>query len=446
MRSLQARLSVALLASLLVLLVLQWLAASLVLRSITEQQVASGLEQDAETLLAALIVAPDGDLALEPRYVAPTYLRPFSGHYYIVITPGRAMASRSLWDTELALEQAAPPGTSRLLYMPGPQGQRLLVRIAGYRKLARPITVAVAEDLSAFDQSVRRFRAGYAAVSAVALVLLVLAQGWILRRGLLSVTRLRADMKRLERGEIEVVGSDVPSEIAPLVGELNRLLVVLRQRVRRSRDALGNLAHALKTQLALLVHASEDAALKAHPELHRRLTEPLSRIQALTDRELRRARLAGGALPGQHVDIGAELERLVSAIRAIYTDRPLQIELDVAPDAAFVGDAEDFIELLGNLLDNAAKYSRGRIYVGARVAAGLVLAVEDDGPGYDPQALETLTERGVRADESLPGAGLGLAIARDIAEGYGGALRLGRSARLGGFLAEVTLPAPAAQS
>jgi signal transduction histidine kinase len=211
--------------------------------------------------------------------------------------------------------------------------------------------------------------------------------------------------------------------------------------VRRSRDALGNLAHALKTQLALLVHASEDAALKAHPELHQRLTGALSRIQALTDRELRRARLAGGALPGQQVDIGAELERLVNAMRAIYADKPVQIELDVAPDAAFFGDAEDFVELLGNLLDNAAKYCRGRIYVGARVTAGLVVAVEDDGQGYHAAALETLTERGVRADESVPGAGLGLAIARDIAEGYGGALRLGRSARLGGFLAEVTLPA-----
>jgi signal transduction histidine kinase len=438
-RSLLARLSLALIASLLALLILQWIAADLVLRRITEQQVASGLEQDAQTLLAALSMTADGDFALESRYVAPIYLRPFSGHYYAVITPGRSFLSRSLWDSELAVERVAP-GSKRLVYATGPQHSRLLMRVAGFEKLGQPITIAVAEDLAAFDRSMRTFRIGYALVSVIAAAALVFAQAWILRRGLASLSRVRADVRRLERGEIEAVGTDVPAEIAPLVSELNRLLVVLRQRVRRSRDALGNLAHALKTQLALLVQASEEPAIEAHPDLHARLLEPLLRIQLLTDRELRRARLAGGALPGQQVDIGAELERLASAMRAIYADKALRIEVDVAPDATFFGDTEDFVELVGNLLDNAAKFCSGRVHVTVRVAAALTVSVEDDGPGCAGEELQALTGRGVRADESLPGAGLGLAIARDIAEGYGGALRLGRSDTLGGFRAEATLP------
>ncbi len=323
----------------------------------------------------------------------------------------------------------------------GPQGQRLLVRVAAYRKLDRPITIAVAEDLTAFDRSLHRFRVAYAGISAVAvaLALLIFAQLWILRRGLASLTRLRAEMSRLERGDIEAVDIAVPAEIAPLVSELNRLLLILRQRVRRSRDALGNLAHALKTQLALLVHATEDSALTPYPELRRRLTDPLARIQALTERELRRARLAGGALPGQRVDVGVEIERLVSAVRAIHADKAMQVEIDIAPDIFFFGDAEDFIELAGNLLDNAAKFCRARVRVEAHRTAELKLIVEHDGPGstLDDDQLAT---RGVRADESIPDTGLGLAIARDIAEGYRGTLRLGRSEQLGGFLAEVTLP------
>jgi len=439
-RSLRARLSAALIASLLALLVLQWLAADLVLRSITEEQVASGLEQNTQTLLAALTVAADGAVTLEPRYVAPIYLRPFSGQYYVVLTPHRSFVSRSLWDGDLPVERVGL-GVKRLVYVTGPQRSRLLMRVAGFEKMGQPITIAVAEDLAAFDRSVRNFRIGYALVSAVAAAAIVLAHAWILRRGLASLARVRADMQRLERGEIESVGTDAPAEIAPLVSELNRLLVVLRQRVRRSRDALGNLAHALKTQLALLVQASEDPVIEAHPELHWRLAEPLMRIQLLTDRELRRARLAGGALPGQQVDIAAELERVASAMRAIYAGKAPRIGIDVAQDATFYGDPEDFVELAGNLLENAAKFCRSRVDVTVRMGGALVLAVEDDGPGCGAEEVHSLTGRGVRADESIPGAGLGLAIARDIAEGYGGVLRLGGSERLGGFLAEVTLPA-----
>jgi signal transduction histidine kinase len=169
------------------------------------------------------------------------------------------------------------------------------------------------------------------------------------------------------------------------------------------------------------------------------LSEPLERIRALTERELKRARLVGAALPGQHVDIRGELERLAYAVRTMYAEKSLDIEIHPDQGARFAGDTEDFLELMGNLLDNAAKYCYTHVRVTV-TAPPLVMRVEDDGPGTADDDLHALTARGARADENLPGAGLGLAIARDVVETYGGTLRLGRSGALGGFLAEVTFP------
>jgi signal transduction histidine kinase len=438
MRSLQTQLSLGLLASLIALFALQWLAANFFLRSIAEQQVATRLEQDAETLLAALMPESDDRLEVQPRYIAPVYLRPFSGHYYWIITAHTRLASRSLWDRELAIAPL-PSGEVSVAYLPGPQGQRLFTRIAGYHKLNRDVTIAVSEDLSAFEHSLRRFQVGYAAVSSVALAVLVLTQRWILRRSVRSLERTRSQMSQLERGEIDSIDVGVPAEIAPLVQELNRLLVILRQRGKRSRDALGNLAHALKTQLALLNHATEHPQLGSHTELRNQLREPLERMRALTERELKRARLAGAALPGQHVDIRSELERLAYAVRTMYAEKSLDIEIRANPGARFAGDTEDFLELMGNLLDNAAKYCCMQVRVTA-TAPPLVIRVEDDGPGAADDDLHALTSRGARADENIPGSGLGLAIARDVVETYGGTLRLGCSDALGGFLAEATFP------
>jgi signal transduction histidine kinase len=438
MSSLQTKLSLGLLGSLIVLFALQWLAASFFLRSMAEQQVTTRLEQDAETLLAALMPMADDGLQVQPRYIAPMYLRPFSGHYYWILTAQTHLASRSLWDRELAI-LPLPPGEVRVAYLPGPQGQRLFTRIAGYRKFDQNVTIATSEDLSAFEQSVRRFQRGYAAISSIALTVLILTQRWILRRSIRTLERTRRQMSQLERGEIDRLEAGVPAEIAPLVQEFNRLLVVLRQRGKRSRDALGNLAHALKTQLALLRHATEHPQLRAYPALRRQLGEPLERIRALTERELKRARLAGAAMPGQHVDIHGELERLANAVRTMYAEKPLDIEIRAAAGARFAGDTEDFLELMGNLLDNAAKYCRAHVRV-TTTTPPLAIRVEDDGPGAADDTLHALTARGTRADEHLPGSGLGLAIARDVVETYGGALRLGRSDALGGFLVEATFP------
>jgi signal transduction histidine kinase len=441
MRSLQTKLSLGLLASLVALCMLQWLAANCFLRSIAAQQLTTRLEQDAETLLAALMPASDDSLQVEARYIAPAYLRPFSGHYYWIITAHTHLASRSLWDRELAIVPLLP-GEIRVAYLPGPQDQRLFTRIAGYRQFGRDITIAVSEDLSAFEQSWHRFRTGYAAVSGVALAVLICAQRWILRRSLRPLEHTRSQMSQLEHGEIDSIDTHVPAEIQPLVHEINCLLVLSQQRSKRSRDALGNLAHALQTQLALLNQTTEHPQIRSHIALQDQLSEPIARMRALTERELKRARLAGAALPGQRVDIRDELERLAYAVRTLYAEKTVDIEIRVDHGACFAGDTEDFLELMGNLLDNAAKYCRTKVRVTVTIPP-LHVCVEDDGPGVADNAMQALTLRGARADENVPGFGLGLAIARDVVETYGGKIQLGRSRSFGGFLAEAIFPSMA---
>lgn len=442
MRSLQARLGTGLVASLIVLFGLQWAVVNLSLRPIAEDYVAAHLDHEIESLLSGLAFDEAGDPRLDPSRVNPVYERPFSGHYYRVAAGDRVLRSRSLWDQDLEVP-ALQTGETRRLRLSGPEGKPLLVLAGGYTKRGRSATIAVAEDLSLIEGGVRRFQAAYALASIAALAALIAVQYLIVRGGLKPMERIRRDVLRLARGEIGRLSDDVPAEARPLVQEINRLVEIMDQRLQRSRNALGNLAHALKTPLSLLTQLSDEGALRADPALHGRLVQSVSAMRSLMDRELKRARLAGGA-PGRRFAPATELPALVEALKAIYRDKSLAFEVRIAPDASFPGDREDLLELSGNLLDNACKWAKSRIRITVEGGPGLALTVEDDGPGCEPDKLALLAERGARIDEATGGHGLGLAIARDIVAGYGGEIRFGRSRDLGGFMAEVRLP-PAAR-
>ena len=439
--SLKARLSSGLAVSLVLLLVLQWAVASFAIQRLTSGQILARLEHDAESLLSGVFVDAAGVLQIDPARVSVVYQRPFSGHYYAVRSGEQVVDSRSLWDTELALP-ALVAGSSADFRAVGPQQRPLLVRASAYRKLGRDMTIAVAEDLSALNTSVARFQLAYGAVSAGVLVVLLLVQRVIVNRGLRPVEAVRENMARLERGEAARIEAAGPVEIAPLISELNRLLDTMGGRSRRSREALGNLAHALKTRLAVLKQVAEAPELARHTALREALHESAEEMRSIVERELKRARLAGSALPGQRLDLQREVEALAGTLRSIYADKSPQIDCQVAPDAQFKGDREDLLEMLGNLLDNACKWSANRVSLQANARDGVRFVIEDDGPGCSADALADLTRRGFRADESKPGSGLGLAIVRDIVEGYGGTLQFARSPALGGLRVEVRLPDP----
>lgn len=435
MSSLKLRLALGLSVSLLLLLGLQFWVVSGAIRATAEDYVASRLRHDTEDLLAALRFAPAGP---ELAAVDTIYHRPYSGHYYAVRTDGGTLTSRSLWDAQLPAPET-PVGEARRLRRDGPQDQPLLMRVAAFRKAGERVRIAVAEDLSPLQADLRDFQWRYGLVSVAVAAALLLVQWALVVLGLRPLGRLRREIGALERGERAVLSEDVPAEVRPLVRELNRLLGVLGERLERSRNALGNLAHALKTPLTRLFQVAEEPAVAGDDRLRRAILEPAGEIRGRIDRELKRARLAGGS-PGQRFDPGRDLPGLIRVLERIYAERGLRIAYEGPPAGHPFGDREDLLELAGNLLDNACKWATSQVRVAAAVEGGLVLTVEDDGPGVAPERRAELSRRGTRLDEGAEGHGLGLAIAGDIVAAYGGELRLDQSTALEGLAVTVSLP------
>ena len=350
----------------------------------------------------------------------------------------------------------------------GASGEPLLLSLGGFSEGGYAFTVAVARDFSAIEARLAVFRWYFAAMSLVLLAALLIVQHLIVRRSVDKLDAIRGELERLEHGQAAALSEDVPSEITPLVREFNRLLLRFDQRTRQSRNAVGNLAHALKGPLGLLLRSAEtspDVADGAGADVSRQaIAQNAERIRQLIESELRRARLAGRGKAGQRFDLESELPSLAGLLEQVYPDKHVDLRWHVAADAELMQDRQDMLELIGNLLDNAAKWASAVVMLNVRrtteagahdaahsgvhgraravrnVVEGIRLDVEDDGPGCEPGELSRLTERGVRLDESVAGHGLGLSIVKDIVDTYGGRLELGRSVRLGGLRATVYLP------
>ncbi len=441
MNSLQARVGVGLVLTLVALFAVQWWVVSASLRHLTEEYVGSRLEHDSEGLLAGLSFGVNGEPQLGSEYIDPIFHRPYSGHYYVVRSGKHVLRSRSLWDQDLLIAPLSAGDKQQRLTV-GPEQQTLLMRVAGYHKRGRDVTIAVAEDYSPIEEDYREFQWRYVFITVVVLIALMVVQVWMVRRGLRPLKQVRADIQRLERGEIAQLSAAVPREVAPLVAEINHLISVMAQRLERSRHALGNLAHAVKTPLTVLKQLLVSDELAREPQLQAQLSAQADDIGHYVQRELKRARLAGAATPGRHFDVSGEVPALVDALREIYREKNLAIETRLPEGASVAAEREDMLELFGNLLDNACKWAHARVRLVVAEQSGLVFTVEDDGPGAPAAQLAQLTERGVRIDEAVSGHGLGLAIVREIVAHYGGELRFGSSQALGGFRVEVSLPAP----
>jgi signal transduction histidine kinase len=261
------------------------------------------------------------------------------------------------------------------------------------------------------------------------------------RRGLSGVGTLRARLRGLHQGHDRRLDGEYPSEIQPLVNDLNSLLDTREQAIARAVGKAGDLAHGLKTPLAILAQDAERADASGQPELALSIRQQASRMQRQIDYHLAHARAAAsGSAPGTRSAVGEAAEGLRRALLRLHAGRGISIDIRVPEGCSVRVQREDLDEMLGNLLDNGCKWARSRVVLSASAATGAVdITVDDDGNGLAEGMRDAVLQRGVRADEAAPGSGLGLAIVGDLAELYGGSIALA-AAPEGGLRARLTLP------
>ena len=463
--SLRLRLLAATVLALSVALLLAGLLLSGFFKQEVERQFEATLRQQLDQLTSSLEFNPAGELLPTAQALPdPRWQRPYSGLYWQIDGPGNVQRSRSLWDATLALPaDPLSDGEVHAHQSAGPQGAHLLVLERSVHAPDSPANswrVAVAADTRSTQDAVKRFGNVLIFSLSALLLLLVLAAFAQVYVGLRPLRSLEQALKDVREGRSQALQGHFPQEIQTLTEDFNRVLERHAATLARARQQAGNLAHAVKTPLAVLSQAvtpsqtgSADTSSAPLAPLAQLVNEQVALANRHIDWHLARARSAGSQrLPGQRTPVAPALAGLVRVMQRVHAARELHIELDVPeptdpPDAGlvFAGEEQDLQEMLGNLLDNACKWARHRVHVHAQAlprgkAGGQVLVrIEDDGSGIDESLRLQVMSRGVRADESVPGSGLGLAIVADLVALYGGRLELSRSA-LGGLKVELLLP------
>lgn len=422
-----------------------------------ETELANHLEQ----LAAVLELDADGRPALRQPLSNPRFRRPLSGLYWQVGgDDAPLLRSRSLWDGALGLPvDEVADGEVHHHAVAGPAGQPLTVleRSVVFPERPDPYRIAVGADRDELAQVTRAFDLTLTLSLGVLAATLILAALVQVEVGLKPLSRLRRELTEVRAGRKKRFAQAMPTEIQPLVEDLNALLTHADEIIGRGRLQAGNLAHALKTNLAVLANEAgsldERNARAVGADIVRRV-EVLCRH---VDHHIARARAAASrGVPGLSTPVAGCVSALARVMRKLHAGTMVEIAVEVAPDHVFAGEREDLDEMLGNLVDNACKWARRRVAVASRVDARgdgwvdgradpggvLCITVDDDGPGLPEERRDVVLSPGVRLDESVPGSGLGLAVVRDLARLYGGDIRLARSP-LGGLRAELRLPSAA---
>jgi signal transduction histidine kinase len=394
----------------------------------------------------------DGGQVFAPPFTDERSLRTYSGRYWEIAEPtanGKVAPiaqSHSLFDTvmptlpDLVARLRANPGRRIAYAARGPQGEPLRVRAQQNMLEGRktPVIFLAAEDRSSIDRDIRDFIAATAAAFFVLGAGLILAIVVQVRVGLRPLFELRREVADVRRGKALRLAETYPSELRPLAQELNALVEHNQQVVERQRTHVGNLAHALKTPISVMI---TEARQRPGP-LADVVERQAQAMQQQVDHHLRRARAAARTQgQGERTSVAEVLDELTRTLGRIFRDKGVAIDWDAEEDLYFLGERQDLLEIAGNAVENACKWGRSRVRVRAEASAPerFRLVVEDDGAGLPPDRREEVLRRGARLDETAPGSGLGLSIVDELARAYGGSLVLADSS-LGGLRLEADLP------
>jgi len=436
------------------------IALGLVSRNSSYRSFDEPLEAAVLGLIASVQTGEDGSLRLSRELPDPRYQRALSGRYWVIGTTTEVveqdnyyimpqLSSRSLYgalldiskpDYEILAQQGQEPLRFRTA---GPgvdenEDLRVVARQVIFPNMTTPVVVLAAADSAEVTRSIRNF------ILIAVMLLLILLLGLIfavyaqVRLGLRPLFDLGSRIADVREGRAVSVEGEYPPEISPLATELNSLISHNKKIVERAQTHVGNLAHALKTPIAVL--RNEAASTQTTPS--NIVTKQTDIMAAQVDHHLRRARAAArGQAIGVRADMDPVIDGLVRTLPRIYRDKDLTIEKTGDTDLIFRGHPRDLEDMIGNLMDNAAKWTQSRIDVTVqKIEDGFCLVrIADDGPGLTADDIETALKRGARLDEATPGSGLGLSIVKDLADAYKGSLTLSRSGA-GGLLAELRLP------
>ena len=389
--------------------------------------------------------------------IEPRFERPGSGLYAEVVLPNAHWDSHSAQGPMLPSSRMLKPNEERFegpLPMtqingePGEvfrYGRGFIWSAEGNEKAEFPYTIYILEDTTALSQQVAVFRAALWRYLGSAGLILMLLQTVVLRWSLRPLRNVIDELKRVQRGVLSRMSERHPRELEPLTESINAFIESERENLDRQRNTLADLAHSLKTPLAVL------RARLDHPgpesELREEVDVQLRRMNDLVSYQLARAARSGHQLFAAPIAIEPHAEQIVKGLEKVYAGKGVLCEFDIAAGAQFHGEPGDLQELLGNLLENAFKWACSRVLLtiqyGEQVPKrrpGLLVAVDDDGPGIPPEKVALILQRGVRGDERVQGHGIGLAIVQDLVRAYRGTLDVSASKELGGARFEVRLP------
>ncbi|MEM7407646.1 MAG: ATP-binding protein [Pseudomonadota bacterium] len=449
MPSLKRRLSGAVVATLAVTLTLTGLALDSAFRASSEKLVEERLQARIYAVLAAADEDLDGELQVAEPPPDPRLVTPGSGLYARLSATPPGQSDQAIWRSPSLLGEQVrfpPPGAqgeTRFGPATGTDGEPLFgAAFALTWELVNgesiSVLVQIAEDRATYEAQAQSFRQSLLTWFTAAVVLIIAVQLVILGWGLTPLAQAAREVAAIRAGERARMDGDYVAELKPLTGSINRLIDANEQRVKRHRDALGNLAHTLKTPLAVV----RSAMVGVEPELRSAVDEQVRRMDDAVAYHLKRAAAGGERALGVSTDVRATAQSIANALGKVHADKQLTFDLaSVEASARFHGDQGDLMEILGNLLDNAAKWASTRVAMSARTTDDneLVIDVTDDGPGLDDAALARIVERGVRTDPDTPGHGIGLAVVHQlVCEVYGGTLEFG-AGELGGLRARLAL-------